>query len=135
MPRAIVIGGGLAGMAAAAALDAAGFEVELFEARGLLGGRAGSLLLEGSVEWIDNCQHILLGCCRNLLDFYRRLGVEDRIRFYDEYVFVERGGRGWTLRASGRTAAGMASLLHLGFLGLRDKLGIVRALAAVRRDW
>jgi len=123
-------------MAAAVALDRAGFRVELFEAHNRLGGRAGSFLLPGQNEWMDRGQHILLGCCRNLLDFYRRLGVEDRIRFYDEIVFVEPGGRRSVLRAAARSGPGrVAGLLGLRFLGFRDKLGIVRALAAVRRDY
>ena len=42
---------------------------------------------------IDNCQHVLLRCCVNLLDFYQRLGVRDRIRFYREFYFIEPGGR------------------------------------------
>ena len=44
-------------------------------------------------EMIDNCQHVLLRCCVNLLDLYRRLGVGDKIRFYREFFFIEPGGR------------------------------------------
>src|SRR5579864_8563410 len=95
MPTAIVIGGGLAGLATAAALGDAGFQVDLFEARGFLGGRATSYPLSGSEgsEIIDNCQHVLLRCCVNLMDFYRRLGVADRIKFYKQFYFIEPGGR------------------------------------------
>ncbi len=42
---------------------------------------------------VDNCQHVLLGCCTNLIDFYRRLGVEDQIRWYDEITFMLPGGK------------------------------------------
>ena len=73
MPSVIVVGGGLAGLSAAAALGSAGFDVELFEARGFLGGRATSFPVSPSdenSEVIDNCQHVLLRCCVNLLDFY-----------------------------------------------------------------
>jgi squalene-associated FAD-dependent desaturase len=123
-------------MAAAVALESAGFEVDLFEAHNRLGGRAGSLPLPERDHWIDRGQHILLGCCRNLLDFYRRLGVEHRIRFHDEIVFVEPGGRRSVLRAVNQSALGRATaFLRLRFLSLKDKLGIVRALAAVRRDY
>ena len=85
MPSTIVIGGGLSGLAAAATLGGAGFRVEVFEARPFLGGRATSFPLapsDDASEQIDNCQHVLLRCCVNLLDFYQRLGVRDRIRFY-----------------------------------------------------
>src|SRR5512142_2461274 len=97
MPRVLIAGGGLSGLAAAAALGGAGFEVDLFEARPFLGGRATSYALPSvngePQETIDNCQHILLRCCVNLLDFYQRLGVRDRIRFYREFYFIEPGGR------------------------------------------
>src|SRR5579872_822116 len=88
MPSVIVIGGGLAGLATAAALGKSRFQVELFESRAFLGGRATSYPISGpedGSEIIDNCQHILLRCCVNLMDFYQRLGVADRIKFYKEF--------------------------------------------------
>ena len=139
MPRVIVAGGGLAGLSAAAALGAAGFEVDLFEARDFLGGRATSFPLSPSrenSEIIDNCQHVLLRCCRNLLDFYTRLGVQDRIRFYRDFRFVEPGGRVSILRRGVLPApfhlAG--SFLRMSCLAATDKLAIVRGLRAIRRD-
>src|SRR5208282_129885 len=74
--RVVVVGGGLAGMAAAVALESAGQVVTLIEARKTLGGRAGSFEDPQTGEILDNCQHVLLGCCTNLLDFYRRIGVQ-----------------------------------------------------------
>src|SRR5215475_11286668 len=97
MADVIVIGGGLSGLAAAAALGGSGHRVRLLEARPFLGGRATSY--ESGAETIDNCQHILLRCCVNLLDFYRRLGVTDRIQFFDEFVFMEPGGRRSAMKA------------------------------------
>src|SRR5580765_2964812 len=97
MPKVLIAGGGLAGLSAAAALGGSGYEVDLFEARPFLGGRAASYPVlaseSDSPETIDNCQHVLLRCCVNLLDFYQRLGVRDRIRFYREFYFIEPGGR------------------------------------------
>src|SRR5258708_28606643 len=102
MPSAIVIGGGLAGLASAAALVQSGFQVDLFEARGFLGGRATSYPVPGdSSEVIDNCQHVLLRCCVNLMDFYGRLGVADRIQFHKRFYFIEPGGRTSALEAGG----------------------------------
>src|SRR5256886_17657989 len=102
MPKVLIAGGGLAGLSAAAALGGAGYEVDLFESRPYLGGRATSYAVapggEEIAETIDNCQHVLLRCCVNLLDFYQRLGVRDRIRFYREFYFVEPGGRISVLR-------------------------------------
>jgi squalene-associated FAD-dependent desaturase len=131
MPSAIIAGGGLAGLAAAAALGGAGFDVELYEARPFLGGRAASYPAPGGGETgiIDNCQHVLMACFVNLLDFYDRLGVRDRIRFYREFNFVEPGGRRSAFKA------GALSFVGLPFLGAGDKLGIMRALAALDREY
>ena len=130
----------MAGLAAAAALGGAGFQVEVFESRPFLGGRATSYTLPcetaGDGETIDNCQHILLRCCVNLLNFYDRLGVRDRIRFYREFYFLEPGGRISVLRR-GRLPAPFhfaGAFLHMHCLSRADKTSIVRALFALRRE-
>src|SRR6202453_3291109 len=79
----LVVGGGLAGLSAACALADAGYQVRLLEKRRYLGGRASSYEHPGTGEVIDNCQHVLLGNCVNLIDLYRRLGVSDKIRWFD----------------------------------------------------
>src|ERR1700704_653935 len=101
MADVIVIGGGLAGLASAGALAGSGATRRVLEARRFLGGRATSYEIGtgDNAETIDNCQHILLRCCVNLLDFYRRLGVENQIRFYRDFIFIEPGGRRSELKA------------------------------------
>ncbi len=139
MPSVNIVGGGLAGLAAAAALGSAGFQVDLFEARPFLGGRATSFPVspgEDDSELIDNCQHVLLRCCVNLLDFYTRLGVADRIRFSREYYFLEPGGRMSKL-GRGRLPAPLhltSSFLRMRCLGAGDKLAISRAMMALMRE-
>ena len=138
MAEVIVIGGGLAGLAAAAALGGEGHSVKLFESRAFLGGRATSYEVGNGeeAEFIDNCQHILLRCCVNLLDFYRRLGVAENIAFSREFSFIEPGGRRSVLR-SGRfppPAHFAESFLKLTFLNLREKLAVGRAIQAIRRE-
>lgn len=132
-PTVAVIGGGLAGISAGSALASAGYHVELFERRPYLGGRASSYELPGTGEVIDNCQHVLLGCCTNLIDLYRRLGVADRIRWYNEITFLLPDGRTSVLRPSVLPAPlhSGPSFLASALLGLKDKLAISRALLAV----
>lgn len=137
MPRVAVIGGGLAGLASAVALGSAGFEVDIYEARNFLGGRATSWPVGGAdTEMIDNCQHILLRCCVNLRDLYRRLGVEDKIRFYRDFHFIEPGGRTSVLQRGMLPAPAhfVGSFLGLKFLGLADKIAIARAIRAIPRE-
>jgi squalene-associated FAD-dependent desaturase len=82
---------------------------------------------------VDNCQHVLLGCCTNLIDFYRRLGVEQQIRWYDEITFLLPGGRSSTLKAGALPAPLHAapSFLASAVLGWRDKLAIARAMMSL----
>ena len=88
----IVIGGGLAGLASGVALAEAGWRVRLFEQRPFLGGRATSYVLPDG-EHVDNCQHVTFGCCTNLEDFYRRVGVADKIKFFDGLLLLDPQGR------------------------------------------
>jgi len=137
MPRVAVIGGGLAGLASAVALGSAGFEVDIYEARNFLGGRATSWPAGGEDgEMIDNCQHVLLRCCVNLLDLYRRLGVEDKIRFHREFHFIEPGGRTSILKRGMLPAPAhfFGSFVKLKFLGVADKIGIARAISAIPQE-
>jgi squalene-associated FAD-dependent desaturase len=138
MADVIVIGGGLAGLAAAAALGGAGHSVKLLESRPFLGGRATSYEIGNGeeAEFIDNCQHILLRCCVNLLDFYRRLGVAEDIAFSREFTFIEPGGRRSVL-CSGILPAPAhfaESFLKLTFLNFREKLAVGRAIHAIRSE-
>jgi len=130
----IVAGGGLAGLAATAALCSAGHSVKLFEARPFLGGRATSYEIDS--ETIDNCQHILLRCCVNLMDFYQRLGVANDIAFHREIFFIEPGGRLSTLRAGILPAPNhfAESFLRLSFLSFGEKLAVARAIRAIDRE-
>jgi squalene-associated FAD-dependent desaturase len=128
-----IAGGGLAGLAAGCALAEAGFRVTLFERRPYLGGRASSYQHPGTGEVVDNCQHVLLGCCTNLLDFYRRAGVQDKIRWYDKLTFLEPGGRASVIAPSALPAPlhTAPAFLRADCLSFRDKMGISRAMAAL----
>lgn len=131
----MVLGGGLAGLAASVALADAGWRVQLFEQRPFLGGRATSYVLPGG-EHVDNCQHVTLGCCTNLADFYRRVGSAERIKYFERLVFLDPQGRRGTMRAGILPApfhmAG--SFATFAPLSLADKFGIARAMLAILRS-
>jgi squalene-associated FAD-dependent desaturase len=134
LPSTVAIaGGGLAGLAAGCALAEAGFRVTLFERRPYLGGRASSYQHPGTSEIVDNCQHVLLGCCTNLLDFYRRAGVENKIRWYQKLNFLEPGGRNSVIGPSALPAPlhTAPAFLRADCLSFRDKLGISLAMAVL----
>lgn len=131
MPYSVtIVGGGVAGLAAACALADDGHQVTLLERRPYVGGRASSYEHPGTGEVIDNCQHILLGCCTNLIDLYRRLGVQDEIFWSEAITFIEPGGRRSVLAATGMPAPfhTVRSFLGAKCLSLGEKLTIARGI-------
>jgi len=133
-----VIGAGVAGMSAACALAEAGFRVQLVEQRGYPGGRASSYLHPGVGEVIDNCQHVLFGCCTNLQGFYRRIGVADQIHWTSEMTMIEPGGRrsaigpfGWGPFKLPAPLHGLPKLMAAKAFSIRDTLALGRAFAAL----
>ncbi|HWB10077.1 MAG TPA: hydroxysqualene dehydroxylase HpnE [Pirellulales bacterium] len=134
--RIAVVGGGLAGLAAAVALAGRGFEIELHEARRRLGGRATSFCDSASGEWIDHCQHVGMGCCTNLADFCRRTGLADLFRRDRVLHFFGPDGRCHRLSASRWLPAPAhlaPALLRLGYLSLGERLSVGRALLRLGR--
>ena len=127
-----MVGGGVAGLSAACALADAGYQVRLLEKRRYLGGRASSYEHPGTGEVIDNCQHVLLGNCVNLIDLYERLGVSDAIRWFDRLTFLEPGGRRSYLEPGFLPAPfhSMPAFLRAHAFSLSDKLAIGRGLSA-----
>ena len=132
-PSVGIVGGGIAGLSAGCALADAGFRVSIFERRPFVGGRASSYEHPGTGETVDNCQHVLLGCCTNLLDFYRRIGVADKIRWFDRLTFIEPGGRRSEIGPSGLPAPfhTSPSFVRASSLSWADKITISRAMLAL----
>ena len=127
-------------MSAACALAEAGFRVLLVERRGYLGGRASSYLHPGVGETIDNCQHVLFGCCTNLQGFYKRIGVAERIHWTSQMTMIEPGGRRSCLGPSKLGFLGLPAPLHAlpklmaaHAFSLADKIALGRAFAALMR--
>ncbi len=127
-----MIGGGLAGLSSAVALADAGYRVQLLEKRPHLGGRATSYTLPDGNE-VDNCQHLTLGCCTNLADFYARAGASDKVRFYDTLYFADKSGTRSKMRAVSLPPPLHMAPSFLGFksLTLADKLSIANAMMAI----
>jgi squalene-associated FAD-dependent desaturase len=93
-PRVAIVGGGLAGLAAAAALVDAGWSVAIFEARRRVGGRAASFEDPVAGGLVDACQHVAMGCCTNFLDLCRQTGIDNALRRDRTLFFIgPDGGR------------------------------------------
>ena len=124
--KAAVVGGGLAGLAAALELVDGGHEVVLYEARPTLGGKVQTLpAREGDPDPPpDNGQHIALGCFTEYLSFLRRIGSADKVvRRPLELRVLDERGRG------ARIGYGLRSLLAYRHVSFADRVRITRLLA------
>jgi len=115
--RTVVVGGGLAGLAAAAALADAGLPVTLLESRRRVGGRAASFEDPLGGGLVDACQHVAMGCCTNFLDLCRRAGLEGELRRDRTLWFIGPDGD----RAACTPSRMLPAPLHLAplLLGMR----------------
>ena len=82
--KCIVIGGGFAGLSAAAFLSSNGYIVQLLEASPKLGGRAYSYLDNKTNTVLDNGQHILMGCYKETLNFLKLIGADKNLLYQDK---------------------------------------------------
>ena len=96
----VIVGGGLAGLAAATALAPHGLKVTVLEARNRLGGRASSFQDVQSGETVDNCQHVSMGCCTALQQFCETVGIADRFRVEKELTFIGPDGKRAQLKSA-----------------------------------
>ena len=133
--QVVVIGGGLAGLAATVALARRGMRVTLLEARPRLGGRAGSFRDPITGQWLDVCQHVALGCCTQLLHFFRSVGLQHYLVAQPHLVFLTPEGRHSYFQAACWPAPFHLSraLLAAHYLTPADKIRILRGLAALWR--
>ncbi len=101
MARVHVIGGGLAGLAAAVTVAAAGEAVTLYEATGRAGGRCRSFHDRTLGAVIDNGNHLLLSGNRSARAYLDAIGAGDRLAGPAEaaFPFVDlASGTRWELR-------------------------------------
>jgi squalene-associated FAD-dependent desaturase len=132
----IVVGAGAAGLAAAAALSGAGKRVVVLERKPYVGGRACSYEHPALGEVVD-LQHVLLGCCTNLIDLCEQAGSADKIRWYDKQTFLEPNGRSSTIVPSWLPAPlhFAPSFARMSTLGWKDKVGMTRGLMEFFRGY
>ena len=136
MDRVAVIGGGLAGLACAAALAPRGFRVTVLESRRRLGGRAGSFADPETGQLVDACQHVSMGCCTNLAHFLDAVGVSHLLAPQPRLYFVTPDGRKSVFKADPWPAP-----LHLGrallgahYLTPAEKLRVAWGMLAMLRE-
>lgn len=127
----IIIGGGLAGLAAATALAERGIPALLLESRPRLGGRASSFLDSATGKHVDNCQHVAMGCCTNFAHFVKTIGAESLFRREQSLYFI---GRDVSVFSASRLPCPFhlaGAFRRLSYLSWSDKLAIARGLRSL----
>ncbi|MGH9115338.1 MAG: hydroxysqualene dehydroxylase HpnE, partial [Acidimicrobiales bacterium] len=140
-PHVVVVGGGLAGISAALECADRGARVTLIERRNRLGGLTWSF--ERAGRWIDNGQHVFLRCCDEYVRFLGRIGssADVEIQRRLDVPVLSPAARAGDPPVLGRLARnGLPAPLHLArsllaypHLSLSDRLGLGRAVLALRR--
>ena len=130
----IVVGGGVAGVAAAVAASDRGWRTVLLERGRVLGGMARSFADERLGGEMDCGQHVLMACCTQYRGLLRRLGTEHLAPLQPrlDVIVVDESGRRARLRE-----VRLPSPLHLlpslatfPWLGAADRAAV--GLAAAR---
>jgi squalene-associated FAD-dependent desaturase len=127
----VVIGGGFAGLSAGVALAEAGFRVAVLERKPKLGGRAYSFQDPEGGDWVDNGQHVLMGCYTQTLDFLKKIGTYDQLVFRDriEMEMVASNGERGRLKA-GRLPGPLhmvSALMGYSMLSMGERVSVLMA--------
>lgn len=134
-PRVVVVGGGLAGLAAAVEAADRGATVTLLERRPRLGGATWSFERNGI--WYDNGQHVFMRCCGAYRTFLERIGSADGVRLQrrlDVPVLSPGGPVSSIKRTVGPAPLHLArALMTYSHLSVRQRLAVLRAGLALRR--
>ena len=133
-PRVLIVGGGLAGLAASAMLSKHGCQVTVLETRPKTGGRADSYLDPVSDELVDHCQHISMGCCTNLSHFCRMMGLEQFFQDEGNLYFMTADRKVSQLNADDLPAPLhlARSFIHATYLSYADKIRLGLAFLLLR---
>ena len=133
----VVIGGGFAGLAAGVALSARGFRVALLEGKPALGGRAYSFIDDETGDFVDNGQHVLMGCYTETLAFLAEIGTLRHLIFHRnlEIEMLDGPGRRAYLRTAPLPGPFHMTTALLGYrhLSVGERLRLIRGGSSMLR--
>ncbi|MDP6666088.1 MAG: hydroxysqualene dehydroxylase HpnE [Dehalococcoidia bacterium] len=131
----VIIGGGIAGLAAAVHLVRLGLRPIVLEKRPFLGGRAYSFTDRETGMEIDNGQHVFVGACDQFQQFVSEIGAVEQIRLDDRLRIpvLKQGRLGWLkARKLPGPLANLSALLGYRHVGLAGKMRILWGLLGIR---
>jgi squalene-associated FAD-dependent desaturase len=132
MKQCLIIGGGLAGLAAASILSSKNLNVTLIESSPKLGGRTYSFKDTETDTEIDNGQHIMMGCYTETLSFLKLIGVENNFEYQQNLFlkFIDRNKNQFQLNAAKTFYPFnlLMAILNYNVLNFSDKISFIRFL-------
>ena len=135
----VIIGAGFAGLSAAVALCERGFRVSVLEGKPSLGGRAYSFIDGDTGDFVDNGQHVLMGCYTETLDFLNRIGAAGNLVFHEALEIEMLTAAGQSARLKTAPLPGplhmAGALLGYRHLSVADRISVMRggiAMLAMR---
>ncbi|WP_337871793.1 hydroxysqualene dehydroxylase HpnE [Ignavibacterium sp.] len=142
MKKVLVIGGGLAGLTAAAFLVKNKFDVTLLEASPKLGGRVYSFFDEETKTEIDNGQHILMGCYSETLTLLKMINASQNFHVggdkknHKQLVinYLDKNQKQFKLQSSRLPYPFnlLSALLSFKAISLKDKLSLIRFFIRIK---
>lgn len=137
LPPLVVLGGGMAGIAAAACLAERGLRPTLIESRPYLGGRTRSFIHHPTGDEIDNGQHLMMGCYHDTFRLLEMLGTRHLVEMQRSLRVEFRSPDGTPAlldapRSLPSPLGVLVGMLRLQGLSGRDRLALLRlGLAAM----
>jgi squalene-associated FAD-dependent desaturase len=138
--EAVVIGAGFAGLSAAVALAERGVQVTVLEGKPALGGRAYSFADPDTGDFVDNGQHVLMGCYGETLDFLKRIGAYEQLVFHEDLEIEMLAGPGQSAVLKTARLPGplhmTSALFGYRHLSVAERLSVMRGglrMLAMRR--
>jgi len=132
----IIVGGGLAGLAAGVALSGAGRRVRLLEQKPYLGGRARSFRDSATGSVVDNGQHLFMGCYHSTLKFFADIGTSQTVTFEPQLRvnFLDPNKKVTELRCPFLPAPWhlLAGIFLSNSFSVRQKIDVIRMGRALR---
>jgi squalene-associated FAD-dependent desaturase len=124
--KALVIGAGWAGLAAAVRLVQGGAKVTLWDMAPQAGGRARSWQ-DASGHWLDSGQHILIGAYRDTLALMREVGANPEALMHRmPLTLVDAQGQGLRWGSGGPATAALQGVWRHAGWGWPERLGLMR---------
>jgi len=137
---AVVVGAGFAGLSSAVALAERGVRVTVLEGKPALGGRAYSFEDPDTGDFVDNGQHVLMGCYNETLDFLKRIGANGQLVFHEDLEIEMLAGPGQSAVLKTARLPGplhmTAALLGYKHLSFAQRMSVMRGglrMLAMRR--